>query len=396
MIKVEGENKTKYSDAIIYSYVYSAREYAVFSLKHFFDLLNINKDAFNHLYNIDIVIDYNDKLNKKNTKDLAYYEDNNDKTGNNRIIILPCYIENLLNSENKLGKKYIIKDLGETIIHEMLHSNRDLMLKDGNNIFYYDNLKKYYLLKSEYKKIYDECERILFDYYNECYEDKYMIILKIVDRYKYISVYVYDKIFNEYKVYNLSNIKYENNFYNLYTKVINYLDKYDVEADKVIPDYKLNSLNNVYGIINLYTNNKGIKNYDDVRKAYFFLNYQYALEEALIEALTLIISYHKGRDALNIKDACADIKYRRKNAILKNGCNIFENADVDFIKWFLLSTYSEEYNDLLERMFNDKYIELIKNFSILFENKENPAISKRSDVKINEIITQKLVLKNKN
>ena len=49
MIKVEGENKTKYSDAIIYSYVYSAREYAIFSLKHFFDLLNINSDAFDHL-----------------------------------------------------------------------------------------------------------------------------------------------------------------------------------------------------------------------------------------------------------------------------------------------------------------------------------------------------------
>ena len=50
MIKIKGKNNSKYTDALIYSYVYSAREYSNNSIKHFFELLDLDSDLFNHLY----------------------------------------------------------------------------------------------------------------------------------------------------------------------------------------------------------------------------------------------------------------------------------------------------------------------------------------------------------
>ncbi len=390
MIKVEGENKTKYTDAVIYSYVYSAREYAIFSLKHFFDLLNINKTAFNHLYNTDIIIDYNCSLNAHSNRDIAYYEDNYIKTNNNRIVILAYYIENHLKNSNKISKKNIIKDIGETIIHETLHSNRDLILKNANNIFYLENLKNYYSLKPKDKKIYDECDNILNNYYDKCYKDNYIIILKVINKKDYIQVYTYDKIDNSYKIYNISDIKFDYST-DLYCKIVDYLDEYDIMPIKILQDFKSNTINDIYGIINLYATNKNIHNYNDVKKANYFLKYQYALEEALIEALTLIVSYHSNKNNIDIKSACEDIKYKRENIILKNGLNIFENANIEFIKWFLLSCYNDEYVDLLESMFSDEYNNLIKYFSILSDDYDKIIISKRYDDKINNIITKKLI-----
>ncbi len=389
MIKIKGKNNSKYTDALIYSYVYSAREYSNNSIKHFFELLDLDSDLFNHLYNIDIIIDFDNEIDSK-SDDIAYYEDNN-KNDDNSIIILSNYISKLLDKESKIGKKNIIKDIGETIIHETLHSNRDLILKNNPNRFNIDNLKSLYLLNNENKKIYDECSYILNNYYNKCYKDKYIIILKVIDKNDYIEVYLYDKIDNKFKIYDIEDIKFEYSF-DLYSKISSYLDKYYLEPIKSINCYDNNIVDDIYGIINLYTFD--IKNHKDIRKSYFFLNYQYALEEALIEALTLIVSYHKNKNNLDIKGACEDIKYRRINDILKNGCNIFEYSDTNFIKQFLLSCYNDEYVDILSKVFNDKYIDLIKYFSILFEGKYEEIINNKCDNKINEVITQKLV-KNK-
>lgn len=105
--------------------VNEGKQEAIKSIKHFLELLDLNKEAFNHLYNIQIKIE---NIKENEFAQYNFYDN---------IIILD--IDKIIeiaaeNEYNEKTKNIIIDTIAITIIHETIHANRTIMIEDTINI----------------------------------------------------------------------------------------------------------------------------------------------------------------------------------------------------------------------------------------------------------------------
>lgn len=105
--------------------VNEGQQEAIKNIKHFLELLDLNKEAFNHLYNIEIKID---NIKKNEFAQYNLYDN---------IIILD--IDKIIelaagNEYNEKTKNIIIDTIAITIIHETIHANRTIMIENTINI----------------------------------------------------------------------------------------------------------------------------------------------------------------------------------------------------------------------------------------------------------------------
>ena len=105
--------------------VTNAKQVAISSLKNFFRLIDLYSEAFNHIYEIPVKCE-----DFEGNTPAKYLPDEN------QIIINRKYIVDRIKTLNKCfdderKKKKINLDIALTIVHEMIHANRALMIENG-------------------------------------------------------------------------------------------------------------------------------------------------------------------------------------------------------------------------------------------------------------------------
>lgn len=123
-----------------------AKKTAQYSINNFLDKLNINPEAFNHLYEIPMTVDMLE-LNHEAQYDANY------ELGLKTIPLITIneyYVDGLLYylNNNIYDKNLIINNLASVMVHELLHANRTVYIAGGMSPYnivdgFNDKLKKY-------------------------------------------------------------------------------------------------------------------------------------------------------------------------------------------------------------------------------------------------------------
>ena len=320
MIKTEGEYKEyTISENEMINYLNEAYNRAIEYFSYFVSRYDLEPSLFEHLFNLDLVIDYSDE------DACAYYLPRKD---NLEIHVFASYI-NELYTKNK--DKNVIY-LASTLIHEMIHINRTLILKNSIQCSkYIDDYNKFYNY-SEFEFLLDRAIN------NNTYNDNPdYVLLKKVDNEKWI----YNKNNNMFEVYDGDTL-IKNRFYYFY-----------LNEPAVVSDYDLK-----YNYSDLNINNKDII-IDDIIK-------QLGIEECMTECLSAIIIYANKNKNLDIKDIIKLAVYNSKVELLKISFGLFYNEKT--IYWLLTSCFEDEYINYLEKVYED-YDEIVEYFDLLYYEK---------------------------
>ncbi len=343
-------------------------------ISHFFELLGYDSNLFKHLYNIDIIIGYGNIIKKD---EVAHYEFTTDEKHNkNRIVIDGNYIE----------ESDSLNDLVVTLIHEKLHANRDVLLKTEINYANIDDYIDYNSLSNEDKKLYHELFNLLE---NKRLNNKYKI-LKISNFKDYSYVYIYNKERRSFEIYKLNdlNINYKN-INKSYKDIINYIISNNIEPIKSIYNYKNFNDEEIYEITGIYPIN-GSFNTEEIALSSYLIKYQKYLEEALIETIAMLMYYHREKNSLDIDEFCTNARNRWTDPSILNAIKIISKAKEKFISDFLLSSYQDEYNNVLEKTFLNDYLRLVKSFYNIYRYDLQSKRSLYDEFSIDEIVYRRL------
>ena len=146
MIREKGSKaKTIHSKEEIKNIVKETHSFTINSLKHFCDLLGIDKKLLKHIYSTDVIIDYTDEINYESA--VAFY-----KSNENKVHLLAEYVDEVLELQARDNNPVYVHNLSATILHELLHANRDIYIKGGTteydclsstkNLIQYENLSQ--------------------------------------------------------------------------------------------------------------------------------------------------------------------------------------------------------------------------------------------------------------
>lgn len=294
-------------------------------ISHFFDLIDIDKDIIDTLRKIDVYINYN----MKNSKMMGCYIVSID----NRIHINGKYLLDLFDklSKNEIKYSKIIKIIKHIIIHEYLHSIRDLYAKLGivnQETIEYDKMYEMYssIIEKEMQllSVIKEKENIILKYY--FYGD-------------FIEKIVTDKTLLDKDIIDLYN-------------TINYNSGYYYYASKPIKAY---TTDRDY-LINICTVNKG--------------KYVGA-EEVLVDSFALTIYGHRNLSSYDksvVEKAMSNELKEDNPSFYSLGFHIISKMDESDIKNYF-TTYMQDYffNDILIDLLNDKYQKTMDTLNYLYK-----------------------------
>lgn len=373
MIKVFPKEREENSKELIQR-VKEANNISNNIISHFFELLGYDSNLFKHLYNIDIIIGYGNIIKKD---EVAHYEFTTDEKHNkNRIVIDGNYIE----------ESDSLNDLVVTLIHEKLHANRDVLLKTEINYANIDDYIDYNSLSNEDKKLYHELFNLLE---NKRLNNKYKI-LKISNFKDYSYVYIYNKERRSFEIYKLNdlNINYKN-INKSYKDIINYIISNNIEPIKSIYNYKNFNDEEIYEITGIYPIN-GSFNTEEIALSSYLIKYQKYLEEALIETIAMLMYYHREKNSLDIDEFCTNARNRWTDPSILNAIKIISKAKEKFISDFLLSSYQDEFKNVLEKTFLNDYLRLVKSFYNIYRYDLQSKRSLYDEFSIDEIVYRRL------
>ena len=347
------------------------------SLQHFFSLLDLDPEMFSHLYSIPLKL--GNRLDAK-----AFYD-----TYENIIYIDKDYLMGCINRFESDPSEKDILNMANTILHEMLHANRTVMI---NNETTSNNLDV---------KIDDERERYKQERkgFNTEEYDKYLYRILSGDKYQY-KTYIPVRIsINGNKTLNIVAYNNDSHDYDLFYNVdigLEFLDKdfqhtvaKELDTMKYKPDKTYYSLKFTEENIELASDyydgelidrkpkNMSISDYNDYLDDRQFeiqkrLNTQRSLEEILTEAMSNIIMTARDDDRLKLDVVCKKvIDYPGRSEDVRAAAKIIDYAGLDMVKWFLTSAYKEYYEDYLKELFKDKYKDILSNADKLYIS-DNP------------------------
>ena len=284
MIKFKDKSLINDIDNKLVNYLSLAYTKSIDCIKNYLNSLNIDESIFNHLYDIDI-----DIIIKDSKSFVAYYLPSDNEL---KINLSYSYL-NFVVETNDLYQLVL------TLIHELLHINRSIILK--NSI---------------------QCSLYIDDYYETKIEKNYLNKPKLVSDY---------------------SLKYTYN--------------------------DLNSINDEFIII------------DNIIR-------QYGLEEALTECTSRIILYSNLCNNYDI-NSIIDVVYKNTNVLLIKIClKMFKNKE--FVRWFLLSCYEDEYFDYIEYLYKENYDEIVDLIDLLYyeEIESKTIISKDKALKLEYLLSK--------
>ena len=349
---------------------------AINSFQLFVNKLGINPKAFEHLYKINF------KIGNTNDDATAEFAPNSFS-----MTINSSYVNDLLNEVNNAEDKnrieIVIYNFALTIVHEMIHANRCIMINNGLNIENLEDkldneLLNYELLQKGYDK--KEFDKLL---------EKVLELKDIEEFGKYIPI-KYSKKGNEEIViaFNKETNCYEefkNSFgvkltnpLEIITNLAKKLDQEKYKPSFIIPnDYKEKDV--IVTVADYYhEHDKKIIEEDpiefaksinkEVNKISDRLENQDGFEETLTETIAEIIIMSRNDEKLDIDKVCDKIIKSTEFEDERVMAYLIKSLGIDMLKWFITSAYDDEYEDYFSKIYKEKYDDLLLDIADLYES----------------------------
>ncbi len=354
MIKYDKEAISKE----IYNLVKKAQETSLNYIKHFFTLLDLDPELFNHLYKINLFIDHERFLLNDEQFAAFYY------TRGNEIHIYKSFIENIMHNKDK-NYEQLLHVLSFTLTHEYMHANRDIYLNDS--------ITNIQLLLFNYENKYEEFTQK----YGHLIKMKRNIEELSITQYKdHTDIIAYDHGNNFFKIYRINNDKTYNK-----KEIHRIINSYPLQRENdcqfITSYYNQKSskpFNNIYNAPSfLYNPTKNINSLNrDEKKAYErTISKQNSMEEILIDAVAYIILNSRNKDKLDLNATYEYFKAYNNNPVLNIGLYLFNEIGEEGLKWFILSCYMEEYRDRLKEIYDSKYPQILTKLSGIYKSEFN-------------------------
>lgn len=351
---------------------------AIHSYGNFMSLIGLQPELFSHLLDIKIKIDYTDEYDE--LEEVAHYVSTDD--GNeNSIHILPEYLDEMLtNIETRDIAEYgkWIDDITRTIVHEVMHANRDVILKDRSSVFDTLASSRARLQSKENKSIKEELDYILENKKN--LDNSNITLLKVIDKKSYYVCYVYNDRNKTYEMYILSSSIFssEKDKFKSIESNLRYKDSLrTLKPTKTIPACPDDGFFAGYSDFSYLSNSEVDKlSNEEMNTFNLAVTDQVGLEEAITEAFSILMVAHKNSHSLKIHDVASSIiKNDKMPDDLKIAFEMIENMSPDDIRWFFLSAYLEDYSNRFADMFKEDYPTIISNVCSLY----NMSVEDRKD-----------------
>ena len=358
---------------------YKSKEIANECFKNFCNLIDLNPELYEHLYNIPMKIG--------ETEGLAEYKPNE-----NIIIINGDYIIELIDEYGE--DENVVLNIAFSLIHEMIHANRTIMIEGGLNALNIKKTDDELLLYGQKKMGYDveEFVNILSEIINKPYTNdlkKYIPIKVKINKNGSYTVIAFNRetnCFDEFDnhFFNAKMEKDIDKFFHdigielehshrvtktIYTKTNGEKDRASVINDYYMPYNKNGKLIQNHEMDHNISTKKFASILDS--KTEYVLNRMEnsnGFEETLTETLALIIMLTRKDNYLDLDAITTKIIEKDKSADITMAATLIQRMGIDMIKWYMLSAYSEFYDDELERTFKERYDDLLLDFNDLYES----------------------------
>ena len=402
--------------------VNEAKELAIKSMKHFYKLLNLDPDLLNYLNNIPIKIE---KTKYDNSGEYLPKE--------NYIIINTKEVEFMLghihqDPKNKDKKNLVLANLAVTIIHEMLHANRTVLIDNGLNASNISDKLDIEIIKHiQEKKGHDlnQYRMFLSDMLNKPYASDFKTYIPIKvkkNEDKTYTVIAYNRQTKNYDEFTNQKFKInqqketdallhqigielnekKNNHQvtdTIYTFINNNKPDTLLAKDYYYPYLKSGRIVNgsdlpskdisteeYIQIINKKTNDV-IDRFENAD----------GFEEIITETLADIIIMSRKKEQLDLKTITTTLYTTPETFYdVKIGAKFIQKMGPEMIKWFLTSAYQAYYNDEMEKIFQEKYDDLLLDFNDIYGSvsyEEKPSEFSISD--IDKIVDEKVTKKHR-
>lgn len=313
------------------------------SLNHFFELLKLDPELFKHLWDIEVHVgETGEGLNAKYHSKEEHF-----------ITLNENYLESLFAGldDGTYTKQYVINDIAISIIHETIHANRSVYVKDG-------------------KITYDV---ITLDEDNVVIDEEYLNSLMT-------SVMVDEEYFNSYVVVPLKVDLLENDNYTVYAynTVTNQYNIYENQ------EFKTSNIHEIADEINTnrlrYTVTKTIPctvkfeniSYDDVEEVVEVreTNGNY-LEDCLVEMLSRFILYSRKAKRFNLDAFVESLSDEELLPEYRLALEMLHKMGMGVIMWFVLSYYDDFFDKKLYEIYKEMYEAVIEEFKLKASLDEN-------------------------
>lgn len=374
-------NKEKYEE-----YIKIGFDRAKSSLNHFFELLDIPPHIFDSLFDIDIIIDYEDEYTLSG---VAYYKVS-DKENDDEIIIAIGYLDRLFDSleNNNLTRQGVINEIAKSIIHELLHRNRTIIINNSLKVNDLESIKEYKEKSNRYNL--DLLKNLLNETINNGLYDIFdnNIPLKVVSKENGLfTIFIYNKKTECFEVYEDESLEFLN---------IKDFNMINVGIEFNSGDFKHNKVDEIkytfepkdedfVGPDRYYHKNKFDRKIDKIAGV---VDRQIDLEEIITETLTELIIFVRKSNSINLEEFRKFEEQHDIMADLQIASKMLEKMGLKTIRWFILSSHEDEYDDELYKTYSNKYEALLRHFSSLFMQEYNNSLDEDIDA-INDIVTNK-------
>ena len=391
----------------IQDYVIKARTEAINALRVFFLHLGLDPNLFNHIYSVNMVV----RKIKSKKNELPVCATLEQKTFT--LLIDRDYVESLMEMSNnkELSEDALVLNLALTIVHEMLHINRTIIINNLPNAYNYQLNLQRDIRRSEQKfSEYDvpKYDRLTERMIREGHLDDFEYFMPVdikVSATGLVTAVVYNKKTGNFQVYKntgkdlpLIKLLDYDNYEELYTivgKQVNMgtgklrcvetlsslkgdlrgaeKDDTTLSADFYfnLHDEKLEKAVTPKDFEEILTN--------DYKVAIDRMEYGRRLEEAITEALAVIIVYSKNTLEFDLDYYCDIVVGNDERAENRIAANIIRLGGIELLKWFATSSYDEYYEDKLKKLFGAQYYKFMELIHIIFNKRDQKECQKEID-----------------
>lgn len=375
---------------------------ALKSIFHFIELLGYDSNNYKHLSECEIKIGENTQYNIET----------------NEIELSKEAIDDLLYilKDDKSKKELVVLNIAVSIVHEIIHKNRDLIIENEINARTFEDkiIKEYFDINAavnnyDINQLRQNLEQALklpnIDEFTE------IIPVQCLFTEDGIKVIAYDTETNFFIEVNDINVNSDLNPETLLLELSNTIeeglqsktikakiitkDNVDTEAKNTLANSYIPSTKEVYSriVANKKMDKKELLTKFEFRKEIILRRLQAnGFEEILTEALATMIVLARNKETFNLDEIANETKeIFKEDTVLNIGVQFIEDLGIEMLKWFVTSVYEEVYYDYFQKLFDDNYDELLLNFQKIYESELNMEEPKKYNIaRIKSIVRSKI------
>lgn len=370
------------------NFIEEIRNIATKSLKNFYRNLDIDPNLFEHIYNIPIKVEELD--------DLAVYYSHYFYIGFNKKYLLEMS-EQLQTIEVPSYRTKILLNAALVLVHEMIHANRTTIISGGVNSINSETIKK-----REFLKFIQEQDGYDINHYNSLLEvmlakdytsdfETFIPIKTKINRDGTYTVIAYNKKTGDYDQFKdqkftavmnedidafINSIGSELNDPTSNHKVNKSIITSTIIEDKSIALTAPSYYHQYDGKLVGYDKSTSMLDYvvklnEEEKLVKEKINKQEDLEEIITEALATIIIMTRNKPRIDLENVTKEVEAVTGDKALLTGMKLIRAMGTDMVKWFMLSAYEDVYNDKMYLTFQEKYNDLLTDFSMVYKDDKN-------------------------